>query len=51
LKEELADVLIYCLSFANRAKIDIAEAIADKIEKNEKKYPIKNNFYKNKNWI
>ena len=40
LKEELADVLIYCLSFANRAKIDIAKAIADKMEKNGRKYPI-----------
>ena len=40
LKEELADVLIYCLSLANRAKIDIAKAIADKMEKNERKYPI-----------
>lgn len=47
-REELADVLIYCLSFANRAKIDIAKAIADKMEKNKRKYPIEKfkGFYK-----
>jgi len=41
LKEELADVLIYCISMASSARIDIAEAIFNKIKKNEKKYPIK----------
>jgi len=50
LKEELADVLIYCLSLANRTKIDIAEAIADKMEKNERKYPVEKfkGFYEKK---
>ncbi len=41
LKEELADVIIYCLSLANQLNIDVATAIDDKIEKNAKKYPIK----------
>lgn len=41
MREELADVLIYCISLANRVKIDIAEAVAYKIKKNEEKYPIK----------
>lgn len=40
-KEELADVMIYCLSMANQLDIDIADIIEEKIEKNAKKYPIK----------
>jgi len=45
-KEELADVLIYCISMANSAKIDIAEAVFNKIKKNEKKYPVKETLMK-----
>ncbi len=40
-KEELADVLIYCLSMANRLDIDIASAIEQKLVKNARKYPPK----------
>jgi NTP pyrophosphatase (non-canonical NTP hydrolase) len=40
LKEELSDVLIYCLSLANQLNIDVAEAIECKMAKNEKKYPV-----------
>ena len=42
LKEELSDVMIYCLSLANQLDIDVADAIEDKIEKNGEKYAIKN---------
>ena len=41
LKEELSDVMIYCLSLANQLDIDVADAIEDKIVKNGEKYPIK----------
>ncbi|MCR4435637.1 MAG: nucleotide pyrophosphohydrolase [Clostridiales bacterium] len=41
LKEELADVLIYCFSLANQLGIDISEAIEDKMQKNEKRFPVK----------
>ncbi len=41
LKEELADVLIYCLSLSNQLGIDVAEAIEDKMKKNEKRFPVK----------
>jgi len=41
-REELADVLIYCLSMANALDIDISAAIEDKLIKNAKKYPPKN---------
>lgn len=39
--EELADVMIYCLSMANSMNIDISESIIQKIEKNAIKYPVK----------
>lgn len=39
IKEELADVTIYCLSMANTLDIDLTSAILNKLEKNKKKYP------------
>jgi NTP pyrophosphatase (non-canonical NTP hydrolase) len=39
MKEELADVLIYCIRLANMLDIDIDEVIEDKIAKNAIKYP------------
>lgn len=39
-REELADVVMYALNFANSTEIDVAEAIKDKIERNDKKYPV-----------
>ena len=39
LKEELADIIIYCLSLSNKLDIDISSAIEDKIKKNGIKYP------------
>jgi NTP pyrophosphatase (non-canonical NTP hydrolase) len=40
IKEELADVLIYCLSMADILQIDVSTAILSKIKKNEEKYPV-----------
>ncbi len=40
LRDELADVIIYCLSLANNAGIDVSQAVLDKMEKNARKYPI-----------
>ena len=37
--DEIADVMIYAISFCIRNKIDISEAIFQKMKKNEKKYP------------
>ena len=39
LKEELADVFIYCLSMANAMNIDLASSVIRKLEINRKKYP------------
>jgi dCTP diphosphatase len=38
--DELADVLIYCLSFANATEIDIATAVRTKLARNENRFPI-----------
>ena len=40
LAEECADVMIYLLLIAERADIDLARAAAEKIDKNEAKYPV-----------
>lgn len=39
-KEELADVMNYCLLLADRLDIDIIENMHRKIDQNEKKYPV-----------
>lgn len=40
LSEECADVLLYLLLIAERAGIDLQQAAADKIEANDRKYPV-----------
>lgn len=40
-REELADVMIYCLFLADVLGINPEEAITEKIEKNRRKYPVK----------
>jgi NTP pyrophosphatase (non-canonical NTP hydrolase) len=39
--EELADVLIYCLSLADVLEYNVAEIITAKLAKNTEKYPVK----------
>lgn len=39
IKEELANITIYCLRTANTLNIDLIESILQKIEQNKKKYP------------
>ena len=38
--EELADVFIFCMNFANAADMDVSSLILDKVEKSSKKYPV-----------
>lgn len=38
--DELADVLIYCLSFANSTGIDVSQAIQIKLARNEIRFPV-----------
>lgn len=40
IREEVADILIYCLSFCNTYQIDAAAAIEDKVAKNERRFPV-----------
>ncbi len=39
-KEELADVLIYCYDMLDNLGLDINEIVNDKMDKNEVKYPV-----------
>lgn len=39
IKEELADVLIYCLGMASTLNIDLTAAVLEKTENNKRKYP------------
>jgi len=40
IEEELADVLVYCLSLANVTDIDLTNAVVNKLDKNSAKYPV-----------
>ncbi len=40
IEEELADVVIYAIEFANVTGIDLAEAVAKKMVQNARKYPV-----------
>ena len=44
IREELADVLSYLLAMANALGIDLTQALTEKMQKNELKYP-KDEFY------
>lgn len=39
IREELADILAYVLSFASRMEIDLSSALEEKMKKNARKYP------------
>lgn len=39
-KEELADVINYCIQLADKLGVDAKQIVLDKMEKNAKKYPI-----------
>ncbi len=40
LQDELADIVVYCLEFANQTDIDLASAITAKMARNAQKYPV-----------
>jgi dCTP diphosphatase len=39
IEQELADIIIYALSFANCLELDVTSAVVDKLAKNAEKYP------------
>lgn len=50
MKDELADVMIYAILFANEAGIDIEEAITSKLSSNGIKYPVNEYYGSNKKY-
>lgn len=50
IKEELADILIYTLYLSHDLKIDVNEAILEKLEKNKQKYPVEKAYGLNKKY-
>ena len=40
IKEELADVMMYCILLADRMNLDISKIISEKLIMNERKYPV-----------
>lgn len=38
--DEIADVLLYCLSLANATGIDLADAVVAKLDRNEGRFPV-----------
>ena len=41
IEDELADVLMYCIGFANDNEIDISMAVFRKLKRNRQKYPVR----------
>jgi dCTP diphosphatase len=39
-QDELADILILCLAFANAAEVDVAELVERKLATNRRRYPV-----------
>ena len=39
-KEELADVLVYCQNMLDKLGLDVDQIVNDKLSKNELKYPV-----------
>lgn len=39
-KEELADVIVYCQDMLDKLGLDVDEIVMDKMSKNEAKYPV-----------
>ena len=50
LRDECADVLAYLLLIAERAGIDLADALRVKMEKNALKYPVEASFGSNRKY-
>ena len=50
IEEEIADVLIYLIKISGKLDLDLEKIINQKIEKNEKKYPIEKSFGNSKKY-
>lgn len=45
-REELADVLTYCILLADKYEFDLDEIVLTKLEETQKKYPVEKSFGK-----
>jgi NTP pyrophosphatase (non-canonical NTP hydrolase) len=43
-KDELADVFIYCIHMADALNVDLKQVVKEKMIKNAEKYPVKKSF-------
>ena len=50
IKEELADVLIYSLMMADNLNLDVDDIIKNKLDLNERKYPVEKSRGSNKKY-
>jgi len=49
-KEELADVLVYCQNMLDKLGLDEDEIVNMKMEQNEKKYPVEKSYNSSKKY-
>ena len=45
-KEELADIIVYCQDLIDKLGVDVDEIVNKKMDKNEAKYPIEKSYGK-----
>lgn len=50
IKDELADIMTYCLFMCEHYSLDIKQLIVEKMEKNELKYPISKSYGKSEKY-
>lgn len=50
IQDELADIVVYCLSAADQMGFDLSEAVSAKLRKNEAKYPVEKAFGNSKKY-
>lgn len=50
IKDEVADIFIYTIMLSEKYEIDIIESVNNKIDKNEKKYPVSKSYGSSKKY-
>ena len=49
-KEELADVIVYCQDLLDKLNLDVDDIVNSKMDKNEKKYPVEKSYGNSKKY-
>lgn len=50
IKDEIADIVIYTIMLSEKYGIDIVDCVNNKIDKNEKKYPVSKSYGSSKKY-